>query len=93
MTVKNSLPTRVQQKLKDILAVLDETGKPYFITQRNRPKAVVIRYEDYSAWSNKPGRGERASSVGLRSVGASRSSRERAFLCATSSSASGPANQ
>ena len=56
MTVKNSSPTRVQQKLKDImpelghvLAVLDETGKPYFITQRNRPKAVVIRYEDYSS--------------------------------------------
>jgi prevent-host-death family protein len=48
MTVKNSSPTRVQQKLKDILAVLDETGKPYFITQRNRPKAVVIRYDDYS---------------------------------------------
>ena len=35
--------------MKDILAVLDETGKPYFITQRNSPKAVVIRYDDYSA--------------------------------------------
>ena len=39
----------VQQELKDILAVLDETGKPYFITQRNRPRAVVIPYEDYNA--------------------------------------------
>ena len=29
--------------------MLDETGKPYFITQRNRPKAVVLHYEDYSA--------------------------------------------
>jgi len=55
MTVKNSSPTRVQQKLKDILAVLDETGKPYFITQRNRPKAVLIRYEDYSALVEQAG--------------------------------------
>jgi len=49
MTVKNIPPTRVEQKLKDILAGLDETGNPYFVTQRNRPQAVVIRYEDYSA--------------------------------------------
>ena len=49
MTVKNISLTGVGKKLKDILAVLDETGKPYFITQRNRPKAVIIRYEDYEA--------------------------------------------
>ena len=49
MTVKNISLTGVGKKLKDILAVLDETGKPYFITQRNRPKAVIIRYEDYDA--------------------------------------------
>ena len=49
MTVKNLSLTGVGKKLKDILALLDETGKPYFITQRNRPKAVIIRYEDYDA--------------------------------------------
>jgi prevent-host-death family protein len=48
MVVKNTSVSGIRQKLKDILAVLDETGKPYFITQRNRPKAVVIRYEDYN---------------------------------------------
>jgi len=49
MTVKSTSVGGVGQKLKDILAVLEETGKPYFITRRNRPKAVLVRYEDYSA--------------------------------------------
>ena len=48
MVVKNMLVSGVRQKMVDILAVLDETGKPYFITQHNRPKAVVIHYEDYT---------------------------------------------
>lgn len=55
MTVKNTTFTPVEQNLKDILAVLDETGKPYFITQRNRPKAVIIRYEDFSALVEQAG--------------------------------------
>jgi prevent-host-death family protein len=49
MTVKSISVSGVGRKLKDILAVLDETGRPYFITRRNRPKAVLVRYEDYSA--------------------------------------------
>jgi len=49
MVVKNIAVSGVRQRLKDLLAVLDDTGKPYFITQRNRPKAVLVRYEDYSA--------------------------------------------
>lgn len=49
MVVKNISISGVRQRLKDLLAVLDDTGKPYFITQRNRPKAVLVRYEDYSA--------------------------------------------
>ena len=49
MAVKNTSAAVAGKKLKDALAVLDETGKPYFITQRNRLKAVIIRYEDYNA--------------------------------------------
>ena len=41
--------TEVRQKLKDILATLEATGEPYLITQHHRPKAVLIRYEDYTA--------------------------------------------
>ena len=46
--VKHRSLSGVRRRLKDILTALDETGTPYFITQRNRPKAVVIRYEDYN---------------------------------------------
>lgn len=53
MTAKNTSFTGAGKNLKDILAVLDETGKPYFITQRNRPKAVIIHYEDYNALVNQ----------------------------------------
>ena len=55
MTVKSTTLPPILQPLKDILAVLDETGKPLFLTQRNRPAAVVIRYEDYSALVEQAG--------------------------------------
>jgi len=41
--------SEVRQKLKDILATLEATGEPYFITRYSRPKAVLVRYEDYNA--------------------------------------------
>jgi prevent-host-death family protein len=49
MAIKTISISQVRQKLKDVLAALEATGEPYFITQRNRPKAVLARYEDYQA--------------------------------------------
>jgi len=49
MSVKIIPVSEVRQKLKDILATLEATGEPYFITQYSRPKAVLVRYEDYNA--------------------------------------------
>jgi len=49
MTVKIIPVSEVRQKLKNILGALENTGDPYFITQYSRPKAVLVRYEDYNA--------------------------------------------
>jgi prevent-host-death family protein len=49
MSVKIIPVSEMRQKLKDILATLEATGEPYFITQYSRPKAVLVRYEDYNA--------------------------------------------
>lgn len=49
MVVKIMPVSEVRRKLKDILATLEATGEPYFITQYSRPKAVLVRYEDYNA--------------------------------------------
>ncbi|MFQ5854585.1 MAG: type II toxin-antitoxin system prevent-host-death family antitoxin [Anaerolineae bacterium] len=49
MTVKIISVSEVRQKLKDVLFTLEATGEPYFITQYSRPKAVLVRYEDYNA--------------------------------------------
>lgn len=49
MTVKIIPVSEVRQKIKDILAALEATGEPYFITQYSRPRAVLVRYEDYNA--------------------------------------------
>ena len=49
MVTKTIPLSEVRQKLKDILAILEATGEPYLITQRRRPKAVLVRYEDYIA--------------------------------------------
>ena len=49
MAVKTIPISEVRQKLKDILATLEATGEPYLITQHHRPKAVLVRYEDYTA--------------------------------------------
>src|SRR5262245_564798 len=47
MTMKTIPVSEVKQKLKDVLATLEATGEPYCITQYSRPKAVLVRYEDY----------------------------------------------
>ena len=49
MVVKIIPVSEVRQKLKDILSNLERTGEPYFITQYSRPKAVLVRYQDYNA--------------------------------------------
>jgi len=49
MTVKTIPISEVRQKLSDILATLEKKGEPYVITQHRRPKAVLVRYEDYTA--------------------------------------------
>ncbi len=49
MTAKTIPISEVRQKLRDILATLEKKGEPYVITQHRRPKAVLVRYEDYTA--------------------------------------------
>jgi prevent-host-death family protein len=49
MAVKIISISELRQRLKDLLATLDATGEPYFITQYSRPKAVLVRYDDYNA--------------------------------------------
>lgn len=49
MAMKTIPISEVKQKLGDVLAALEATGEPYCITQRSRPKAVLVRYEDYEA--------------------------------------------
>jgi prevent-host-death family protein len=48
MAVKIIPISELRRKLKDILATLEATGEPYFITQYSHPKAVLVRYEDYN---------------------------------------------
>jgi prevent-host-death family protein len=49
VTIKIIPVSDVRQKLKEILTGLEASGEPYFITQYSRPKAVLVRYEDYNA--------------------------------------------
>ena len=49
MAVKIIPISEMRQKLKEVFAKLEATGEPYFITQYSRPKAVLVRYEDYNA--------------------------------------------
>lgn len=41
--------SELRHRLKDVLATLEATGEPLFITQYSRPEAVLVRYEDYNA--------------------------------------------
>jgi prevent-host-death family protein len=58
MTVKIIPVSEMRQKLKDILAALEVTGEPYFITQYSRPKAVLVRYDDYNALVEQAAKGQ-----------------------------------
>lgn len=57
MAVKIIPTSELRQKLKDILATLETTGEPYFITQYSRPKAVLVRYEDYNVLIEQAAKG------------------------------------
>src|SRR3972149_6575570 len=48
MAVKIIPVSEVRQRIKDILSTLEATGEPYYIVQYSRPKAVLVRYEDYN---------------------------------------------
>ena len=54
MTVKTIPISEVRRKLSDILATLEKKGEPYVITHHRRPKAVLVRYEDYTALVAQP---------------------------------------
>jgi len=88
MAVKIIPVSEVRQNLKDILATLEATGEPYFITHYSRPKAVLVRYEDYNALVDRAAEGHRPTSAV-----ASRSSGGPASLCVTSLSGFGPASR
>lgn len=49
MAVKIIPISEMRQNFKEVLDTLEATGEPYFITQYSRPKAVLVRYEDYNA--------------------------------------------
>lgn len=57
MAVKIIPISEVRQKLKVILEALEVTGEPYFITQYSRPKAVLVRYEDYNTLIEQAAKG------------------------------------
>lgn len=48
MAIKIIPISEMRQRLKHVLSRVQETGEPYFITQHSRPKAVLLRYEDYN---------------------------------------------
>lgn len=57
MAVKIIPISELRQQLKDIMEMLETTGEPYFITQYSRPKAVLVRYEDYNTLVDRAAEG------------------------------------
>ena len=49
MAVKTISLNAARQQLNDLLTTLETTGEPYLITHEQHPKAVLVRYEDYTA--------------------------------------------
>ena len=48
MAVRIIPVSEMRQKFKEVLESLEETREPFFITQYSRPKAVLVRFEDYN---------------------------------------------
>lgn len=57
MTVKIVPVSEVRQKIREVLATLDATGEPCVITQYSRPRAILIRYEDYKTLAGQAAEG------------------------------------
>ena len=88
MAIKIISMSELRQQLKDILATLEATGEPYFITQYSRPKAVLS-----ATLTTTPSRSRRrqhilTSAACQRSAGANPSSTGPGSPCGTSSSGS-----
>ena len=51
MDVKNILPvTEIRKKLFQILKEIEKTGAHYMITEKGKPKAVMMSAEEYESW-------------------------------------------
>ena len=53
MAVRVIPVSELRHRLARVLAALEATGEPYYITQGRQPKAVLARYEDYSALAQR----------------------------------------
>ena len=53
MTKRILAATEVRQNLKAVLNSLNKHPEPYYITQRSRPTAVLIKYDDYESLHQK----------------------------------------
>ncbi|MDO8636152.1 MAG: type II toxin-antitoxin system Phd/YefM family antitoxin [Dehalococcoidia bacterium] len=53
MTKKILAATEVRKNLREVLNGLSKHPEPYYITQRSRPTAVLIKYEDYESLVQK----------------------------------------
>lgn len=49
MAVKIMPVTDLRQKITSVLKELGESGRPLYITQYGRPKAVLLSYQGYEA--------------------------------------------
>jgi len=45
--------SELRHGLERVLAALEATGEPYYITEDSRPTAVLARYDDYSALAQR----------------------------------------
>lgn len=93
MVVKIIPTSELRQKLKDILTTLEATGEPYFITQYSRPKAVLVRYEDYNVLVEQAAKGHPRIVRRPDIMGANPSSEGLASQCVISSSGCRPASR
>lgn len=61
--------SEMRQNLREVLDSLEDHPEPYYITQRSRPTAVLVKYEDYEALASKAQEGEHLKSALRWSLG------------------------
>lgn len=69
MAKKILAATEMRQNLREVLDSLDDHREPYYITQRSRPTAVLVRYDDYEALLTKAQEAEQMKSALRWSLG------------------------